>query len=198
MSFDPTAKLTKLQGKEYLEVKWRLMWFRDVNKSGTIATELVSRTENEAVFRATVVDDQGASATAYGSETKGDFKDYTEKAETKAVGRALGYLGYGTQFAPEFEEGERIVDSPVDRGHKEAAATVEQAAKTFGGVSGKVADKISDPQRKRLFAISKGNETLLNRIIGKYGYEHTADISRSDYEAICTETEAMVKEGVTA
>jgi hypothetical protein len=35
------------------------------------------------------------------------------KAETKAVGRALAMLGYGTQFAPEMDEGERIVDSPV-------------------------------------------------------------------------------------
>ena len=38
-----------------------------------------------------------------------------EKAETKAVGRALAMLGYGTQFAPELDEGERIVDSPVER-----------------------------------------------------------------------------------
>ena len=41
------------------------------------------------------------------------FADYLEKAETRAVGRALAMCGYGTQFAPELEERERIVDSPV-------------------------------------------------------------------------------------
>jgi hypothetical protein len=47
------------------------------------------------------------------------FGDYLEKAETGAYGRALGALGYGTQFAPEFDEvvdgveNPRIVDAPV-------------------------------------------------------------------------------------
>ncbi len=31
---------------------------------------------------------------------------------TGSIGRALAALGFGTQFAPEFDEGERIVDSP--------------------------------------------------------------------------------------
>ncbi len=43
------------------------------------------------------------------------FSDYIEKAETGAIGRALAALGYGTQFAPEFNEEHRIVDSPVER-----------------------------------------------------------------------------------
>ena len=55
-------------------------------------------------------------ASAHGSETKRDFGDYFEKAETKAVGRALAYAGYGTQYVgEELDEGERIVDSPVER-----------------------------------------------------------------------------------
>ncbi len=41
------------------------------------------------------------------------FPDYLEKAETGSVGRALAELGFGTQFAPEFQEQSRIVDSPV-------------------------------------------------------------------------------------
>ena len=52
-------------------------------------------------------------SSGYGSESVKDFGDYLEKAETKAVGRALAMLGYGTQFAPELDEGDRIVDSPV-------------------------------------------------------------------------------------
>ena len=58
----------------------------------------------------------GGSATGWGSESSGDFRDYLEKAETKAIGRALAALGFGTQFCPDFEFGAaagRVVDSPV-------------------------------------------------------------------------------------
>jgi hypothetical protein len=54
------------------------------------------------------------SATATKRETKKDFPDFTEKAESSAIFRALAMLGMGTQHATiEFEEGERLVDSPV-------------------------------------------------------------------------------------
>ena len=70
-----------------------------------------------AVFRATVEIPDGGSATGWGSEEASDFGDYIEKAETKALGRALAALGYGTQFCPDFEFGaadNRVVDSPID------------------------------------------------------------------------------------
>ena len=51
----------------------------------------------------------------YGSEAARDFPDYIEKASTKSLGRALLALGYGAAFAPEMDEGERIVDAPVER-----------------------------------------------------------------------------------
>ncbi len=72
--------------------------------------------DNTAVFRARVPIPGGGSATGWGSETAGDFRDYLEKAETKAIGRALAALGFGTQFCPDFEFGAavgRVVDSPV-------------------------------------------------------------------------------------
>lgn len=123
--FDPANYLIKLKGKDYLEVKWRLVWFRTDQPSGTIDTELVRLDENIAVFRASVSfwdeDGRQVSASGYGSETPGDFADYIEKAETKAIGRALGALGYGTQFADDHEmlnpDGTpHVVDAPVARG----------------------------------------------------------------------------------
>jgi len=187
MAFNANEHLTRLQGKDYLEVKWRLVWFRDANKGGKIETELVSRTDTEAVFKATVTDDAGAVATAYGSETQKDFKDFTEKAETKAVGRALGYLGYGTQFAPEFDEGQRIVDSPVGK----PEAKPEQKPQWKGNT-------ISENQAKRMFAISKGNEALVRSVLTKYDYQHSKDVLRSDYDAICQEIEALAELGGVA
>ena len=68
-----------------------------------------------AVFFARITDGKGGSATGTKSETAASFPDYIEKAETGAIGRALAGLGYGTQFAPELDEENRIVDSPVNR-----------------------------------------------------------------------------------
>lgn len=51
-------------------------------------------------------------------------------------------------------------------------------------------DVITEAQRKRLFAISKGNNDLLKDVISRYGYEHTKDIRKIDYEKICSEVEA--------
>lgn len=116
-NFDPSRLLTKVSGADYLEVKWRLVWLRDAHPHATIATELVSHEDNHAIFKATVALPDGGSATGYGSEGRGDFREYIEKAETKAIGRALAALGFGTQFCPDFDFGAergKVVDSPVD------------------------------------------------------------------------------------
>ena len=110
-----------LKGKEYLQVMWRLVWFRDEKPLWCIDTQLEQLTDKHAVFSAKIFDENGVLKSAgYGSESINDFRDYIEKAETKAVGRALAMLGYGTQFAPEMDECEdgkdRVVDSPVAKG----------------------------------------------------------------------------------
>ena len=114
--FEPARHLTRISGSDYLEVKWRLVWMRDRHPDAVIETQLVSHNDNTAVFRAAVSIPEGGSATGWGSESAGDFRDYLEKAETKAIGRALAALGFGTQFCPDFEFGAaagRVVDSPV-------------------------------------------------------------------------------------
>lgn len=123
--FNPNEHMMPLKGKDYLQVAWRLVWFRDT-ESGCgvdwgIETELLEHGDDWAVFRCRITNPDGkVISTGHGSESKKDFGDYLEKAETKAVGRALAMLGFGTQFAAdELDEGERIVDSPVDRPKKE-------------------------------------------------------------------------------
>ena len=116
MPFNPSEHMIKLKGKDYLQVMWRLCWFREEKPSWCIDTQLVSHEGDSAVFCAKILDEEGAmKSSGYGSESKRDFADYLEKAETKAVGRALAMLGYGTQFAPDLDEGNRPVDSLVHR-----------------------------------------------------------------------------------
>jgi len=116
--FDPKSKVSNLRGKEYLEVKWRLVWFRDDRKDGAILTEVVST--SPLMVKATVMDGNKVLATGYGTaQVKANAVwngREVEKAETAAIGRALAHAGYGTQFTDE-DEGDNLADSPVE--HKE-------------------------------------------------------------------------------
>lgn len=121
--FNPAKHFRTLRGGgsgTYLDAKWRLVWVRSEYPNCEIRTELIrlettgTAKEKIAVFKATVILPEGAGiATGFGSETEGDFKDYIEKAEKKAISRALDHLGYGTAAAE--DDGERISDAPVER-----------------------------------------------------------------------------------
>ncbi|MEO8289195.1 MAG: hypothetical protein ABI670_22530 [Chloroflexota bacterium] len=122
-TFDPTQYLSKFDGRDYLEVKWRLMWLRHEHPEARMTTEIVQHNEEGgfALFRAEVEIPDGGKATGWGSETVRDFHDYIEAAETKALGRALAALGYGTQFCSDFDFSAnarpgtaQIVDAPVN------------------------------------------------------------------------------------
>jgi hypothetical protein len=138
--FNPNEHLMDLKGKKYLQVMWRLVWFREDKPLWSIDTKLEQLTENHAVFSAKIYDENGVQKSAgYGSEGVKDFRDFIEKAETKAVGRALAMLGYGTQFAPELDEEERIVDSPVPPKKDPAMHCADCGAviKSYKGQNGK-------------------------------------------------------------
>lgn len=111
--FDPKSKVTKMQGKDYLEVKWRIVWFRSDHPKGGILTDVVG----DDLIKATILDSEGnVLATGHGSSKKqGVAKTRPfEGAETAAIGRGLAHAGYGTQFTDE-DEGDHLADSPFER-----------------------------------------------------------------------------------
>lgn len=115
--FNAAAHLITLRGKggptEYLPVAARIAWFRAENPDGNIAVDAHTITADIAIFHARVSATNGGTAEGWGSETPRDFADYIEKASTKALGRALLALGYGTlQAGDELDEAGRIVDQP--------------------------------------------------------------------------------------
>lgn len=109
--------IMSLSGRDYLEVKYRLVWFREEHPDWSIETEFVHVSDKTATAKATIRDETGRLiATSHKSETASSFPDFMEKAETGAIGRALALIGYGTQFcADDLDEGDRIVDSPVSK-----------------------------------------------------------------------------------
>ncbi|HXE63174.1 MAG TPA: hypothetical protein VN519_06510 [Bryobacteraceae bacterium] len=114
--FDPKPYLIKVQGgRQYLPVSARLIWFRQDHPDWGIETEslFIDPDKQAACFRAKIYDADGkliSTGTKY-EDVRG-FPDWIEKAETGSVGRALAMCGYGTQFAPEIEEGARFADTP--------------------------------------------------------------------------------------
>jgi hypothetical protein len=96
----------------YAPVAERISQFYNAHPQGRIVTELMSRTDAEVVFRASVYRDpneNGPSATGWAAEREGDG-DVNEVAclentETSAVGRALANLGFtASRLRPSAEE----------------------------------------------------------------------------------------------
>lgn len=115
--------LLNLKGKPYLQVAHRVVWFREEHPKGRIETELLEKTENYTLAISRIINEDGfLLASAHKLVTKQSFLNHIEKAETGAIGRALAFCGYGTQFEPELDEGEditKLCDSPIEPAKKE-------------------------------------------------------------------------------
>ncbi|NWF65610.1 MAG: hypothetical protein HXY38_15040 [Chloroflexi bacterium] len=126
-TFDPAPHLIKLQGKDYLPVYARIMWFRMANPDGVISTDLIQL--DPAVVRATITTAAGQIvATGYGTAVDNRSAKWAgravEKAETAAIGRALAHAGYGTQFVEDDGDADYPADSPLDKTTRPAPAPV--------------------------------------------------------------------------
>jgi hypothetical protein len=150
-AFDPSKYISKIQGKDYIEVKWRLVWLRTEHPDAEIDTENIALTDQLAVFKATVRLPSGGRATGFGSETPKDFGDYIEKAETKALGRALGALGFGTQFTDDFDEG---TDNPVDAPRQPRQAPAPMRARSQQTATNVTPLDVDASRMKRLHAVA--------------------------------------------
>lgn len=111
--------MIKVSGKDYLPVPFRLLWLRSEKPLWGIQTEIIEAA-GFVLVKATVTDETGrVIASAHKACTNVSKFPPVEKAETGAMGRALGAAGFGTQFG-ELDEEEPgvmggIADSPVSR-----------------------------------------------------------------------------------
>lgn len=138
-NFNPKDKLLTLEeNKKYLEVQWRIVWFRMENPTGRIITEIQPNMEkNYAIATARIFIQSGnrliciSTGTACKMQDPNDTnntdeigKNFIECAETAAIGRALAGAGYGTaacltqeppEPTPQQTPAEKnVVDAPVN------------------------------------------------------------------------------------
>ena len=111
-AFPHQQYLEKRDGQPYLPLKWRLAWLRSDHPQAKIITRLASHENQVAVFVAEVQLPEGATATGWGAKSNqepasGNFEndglDYLIAAENQALSRALAALGYGTEYALDFD-----------------------------------------------------------------------------------------------
>ncbi len=92
-------KKTDIKGKKYAEVSERILAFRKLNPNGRIITEIIDKSENDVTVKATIIsEDLTELATGYASEVKKGLVNsisMLENCETSAIGRALGFCGFG-------------------------------------------------------------------------------------------------------
>ena len=176
-TFEPSHHLMQIDGRDYLEVKWRLVWLRSEYPTARVSTRLVKHEDGFALFRAQVTLPTGAGATGWGSETSQDFADYIEAAETKALGRALAALGFGTQFTRDYDFAEaaaataprrQVVDAPVGPPQSvttpRALNTVPPSNPNGNGTSAPArpanGNSLTEKQLKAIYAIGRAAQHL--------------------------------------
>ena len=91
------GKTISLDGKKYLEVKYRIQEFRK-NPENRLMTEIVFLEDDLAVVKATAVSGKKFLAEAYACRHISVEERFVEMAETAAIGRALSDAGYNLPY----------------------------------------------------------------------------------------------------
>lgn len=103
MAFNPQRHIRKIQGKDTLDAKWKVRWFRDIHPHGRIETDVF--TVGDMIAVKAIVMDAESHFLASGMATVRDAnqKEATwagriiEKAETAAIARALAHAGFSVE-----------------------------------------------------------------------------------------------------
>jgi hypothetical protein len=95
-----SIKTTDIKGKDYAEVNQRIKAFRMVYPNGSITTDIIALENGIVTIKAMIANEEGAIiATGYAQEKESSSyinkTSYIENCETSAVGRALGFCGFG-------------------------------------------------------------------------------------------------------
>ena len=98
--FNPLDYIIRTRGqRDYLEVKYRVLWLRREHPTARVESECLDHSDSFALFRVAIDLGDKGYAEGHGSESRDNFANYIERAETRALGNALDNLGFSTDAA---------------------------------------------------------------------------------------------------
>lgn len=192
-------RTTDIRGKQYADVAERVNAFRKVYPHGSIRTEMA---ENEGtpgkrvcVFRAVVSVGEVilGTGTAYEIENAGNINrtSYIENCETSAVGRALGFAGFGIAGG--------IASAEEVQRAQEAQQSAQGARRRTGTPAEvKQAGRVNETQVKRLEELIKRNGLSLPALLKSYRVTALADLTPEQYDEITAKTQAWAARNMAA
>jgi len=174
-----TLPTISIKGKDYVQVKDRILYFNDTYPNGSINTELISPIDSKTiVVKATVYPDT--------KNPERSFSDYSqtvigqgivnqtaamENASTSAVGRALGFMGIG------------IIESVASADEVVKATAAQEPKQDFHRPI--YADKpISDAQVKLISLLLNKKGQSDEDLKAKYKVESKKDLTMSQASTI--------------
>ena len=97
-------KTINIHGKQYVEVKERIRYFRETYKDWSLTSDVIELTDDRCVIKATISNEKDrVIATGIAYETQGSSyinkTSFVENCETSAWGRALANIGIGLDVA---------------------------------------------------------------------------------------------------
>jgi len=126
--------------------------------------------------------DDGSSVSA---TTIGEAMDSGDKGSNKAMAIAFKYACFQVFCIPTEEMADPDADSPELGKAKEGSGLASKSESE---------PVITKEQAVKILSISGGNKQLCQTVCKKYGYKSSSEIKASDYERICEEIAAKVKQ----
>ena len=128
------------------------------------------------------VDGSNVSAIVYGVGS-----DTGDKAANKAMAIAHKYALLQAFCIPTKEE-----KDPDAQSHERAPSQPAKPSSTPTSGAGNYIKLISEAQRKRMFAVSKGNADICKKVQERHGFSSSKDITTDKYEQIVLDIQAAI------
>lgn len=124
-----TLPRLSIKGKQYAAVPARVQAFRQICPNGSIKTEIISLDDGVVTMMTTIKDEFGNTlATGFAQEKESasyiNKTSYIENCETSAVGRALGFIGLGSESS--MASAEEMVNAMTNQSATPATITEEE------------------------------------------------------------------------
>ena len=162
-------KTINIHGKQYVEVKERIRYFRENYTDWSLTSDVIELTDDRCVIKATISNEKDrVIATGIAYETQGSSyinkTSFVENCETSAWGRALANIGIGLDVA--IASADEVLNAKAQDKPKKPKIEKLTDAKLQAMIVAIGEGKVSIVQeRMSKYKLTKNQKTTLNELI---------------------------------